>query len=253
MMRVFSGGWLPFAVMVVGLAGCAAQPPAPLPERDYFWIVHSRERSDSDRARDQDFQPDTLLWFQGVRPGTRIAEVGAGDGYFTELMARIAGPKGKIYAQNPHGSMDAGARRRLAARMKNPVMGHVVAVERPFDDPVPADARGLDLVVSNYSYHRAVAHGADRARMNRAIFDALKPGGIYVVTDYAAAPGRGFNDAARLSRVEESALLREVEGAGFKGVEAGGFLRGRSDPLTVPAGESGIRADAFALKFVRPE
>jgi predicted methyltransferase len=137
--------------------------------------------------------------------------------------------------------------------MKKPVMSSVTPVARAFDDPLPAEARNLDLVVANYSYHVAVALGADRMRMNRAVFDALKPGGFYVVTDYSARKGRGFSDAAPLARVEEVALSLEVEAAGFKLVEKAGFLQSRDDPLSVSARDSGIRADAYSLKFVKPK
>jgi predicted methyltransferase len=245
--------WICSALMVSTLAGCAAPEPTALPERQYFWIVHNRDRSDADRARDQDFQPDTLLLFQGVLPDTRIADIGAGDGYFTELLARVAGPRGRIYAQNPARHPDSRILRRFADRMKKPVMSSVTPVARAFDDPLPAEARNLDLVVANYSYHVAVALGADRMRMNRAVFDALKPGGFYVVTDYSARKGRGFSDAAPLARVEEVALSLEVEAAGFKLVEKAGFLQSRDDPLSVSARDSGIRADAYSLKFVKPK
>ena len=243
--------WMCSAALVVALAGCAASQPTALPEGQYFWIVHSHERSDADRVRDQDFQPDTLLLFQGVLPGTKIAELGAGDGYFTELLARVAGPKGRVYAQNPERHPDVRAERRLSERMRRPVMANVVAVTRGFDTPLPREARELDLVVVNYSYHVAAALGADRARMNRAVFDALKPGGVYVVTDYSARPGRGFGDAARLARVDEGAVAHEVQAAGFSLLEKAGFLQGRGDPLTVPAVGAGIRPDAFSLKFVK--
>jgi len=245
--------WVCCALVLMALAGCATPKPPALPEREYFWIVHSRDRIDADRARDQFFQPDTLLLFQGVLPGTQIADIGAGDGYFTELLARVTGPTGRVYAQSPKSHADYRTERQLKERMSRPAMSNVVLVLRAFDSPLPADARNLDLVVANYSYHAAVALGADRARMNRAVFDALTPGGSYVVTDYSARQGRGFSDAARLFRVEEAAVAREVLAAGFKLVEKAGFLQGRDDPLTVPARGTGIRPDAFSLKFVKPE
>jgi len=245
--------WMCTTLVISALAGCAGSGPTALPEKEYFWIVHSPERSDADRARDEDFQPDTLLLFQVVLPGMRIAEIGAGDGYFTELLVRVAGPKGKVYAQNPPRYPDARTERRLTARLKQPVMANVTMVRRAFDSPLPPEARDLDLVVANYSYHMAVALGANRNRMNRAVFEALKPGGFYVVTDHSARKGRAFSDAVGLSRVEDAAVGAEVEAAGFKLVERAGFLASRGDPLTVPAVGSGVRADAYSLKFVKPK
>jgi predicted methyltransferase len=70
--------------------------------------------------------------------------------------------------------------------MKSPVMRNVVASNRPFDDPLPPDVRNLDLVVFNFAYHDTANMEVDRAKMNRAIFAALKSGGVYVVADHSA-------------------------------------------------------------------
>ena len=58
--------------------------------------------------------------------------------------------------------------------------------------------------------------GVDRARMNAAVFAALKPGGIYVIADHAGRPGTGISESGTLHRVEEAFVRREVEAAGFR-------------------------------------
>ncbi len=239
------------AALAAALAagGCAQlqlpeQPPA------YFWIVHSRDRSDSDRVTDQHRQPEKLLEFWDVRPGMRVAELGAGDGYFAELLARVVGPKGAVYAQVGRDEPERNAA-RLAARLKAPVMRSVVHVTREFDDPLPPDARGLDLVTSNFLYHALLRSQADRARMNRAVFGALKPGGVYALTDYAGRPGGGAAQAA-LQRTDNVLLRKEVEAAGFRFDDEGLFLHNAADPRDVPVAQLRGRADAFVLKFVKP-
>jgi predicted methyltransferase len=235
---------------LAAIASCSTHAPAPPP--DYFWMVHSRDRSDADRAIDQRRKPEKLLAFYGVRPGMRVLDMGAGAGYNTELLARAVGPSGRVYAQNSRYVMEKIVKGRLDERMKRPVMANVVPLVREFDDPVPTDVRDLDLVTFDFVYHDTVGLGADRARMNRAIFAALRPGGIYIVADHSARQGAGVSDAKRLHRIDESVVRREVEAAGFRFVEEGGFLRNPDDPRDVIVFKPKVPTDKFVLKFVKP-
>ena len=114
--------------------------------------------------------------------------------------------------------------------MKKPVMKNVVEVVGPFDNPLPPEVRNLDLVTFNFNYHDTTYMAVDRAKMNRAVFDALKPGGRYIVADHSARPGAGVSVGKSLHRIEEIAVQREVEAAGFRLVAEGGFLRNPADP-----------------------
>lgn len=246
--------WRGLTGLLLALAGLAAggctylQPREPPPA--YFWIVHSRDRSDSDRVHDQNRQPEKLLEFWDVRPGMRVAELGAGEGYFAELLARVVGPKGAVYAQVGRNE-PARSAARFAARLKSPVMSRVVLVTRGFAAPLPAEARGLDLVASNFLYHELLDGRTDRAQMNRAVFIALKPGGVYVLADYSGRDGAGTSQAA-LQRTDIALLRREVEAAGFRLSGQAEFLRSAMDTRDVPVEQLRGRADAFVLKFVKP-
>jgi predicted methyltransferase len=92
----------------------------------------------------------------------------------------------------------------------------------------------------------------DRAKMNKAIFDALKPGGFLVIADHSARPGEGATVGKTTHRIEESTLVAEVTAAGFKHVATGDFLRNPEDPRTVSVNRSGIRNDEFVVRFQKP-
>ena len=92
----------------------------------------------------------------------------------------------------------------------------------------------------------------DRAKMNRAVFNALKPGGIYIVVDHSGRPGTGASETKSLHRIEESVVRREVAAAGFKLVAEADFLRNPNDPRDVPVSKSQVPNDEFILKFVKP-
>ena len=223
------------------LAGCAAHAPAP----DYEALVASPDRSGADRTNDVRRKAVQFLAFMDVCPGMAVADISAGGGYTTELLARVVGDTGRVYAHNTSSG-------RLAERLKKSAMKIVVEVTGPFDDPLPPDVRNLDLVTFNFNYHDTTYMAVDRARMNRAIFDALKPGGHYIVADHSALPGTGVSVGKTLHRIEEAAVRREVEAAGFRLVAEGGFLRNPGDSRTAPVANPNQPNDEFVLKFVKP-
>ena len=225
-------------------AGLFAPPARAQAEPDYAAIVAAPDRSDADRETDKRRDPLKLLAFTGVRQGMTVLDMGAGGGYSTELMARAAGSSGKVYGQNAP-DLGGRAKERIEARVQTPAMKNVVMLARPFDDPLPADTRDLDLVTFFFYYHDTTYMPVDRAEMNRKLFAALKPGGVLVIADHSARPGEGTSVAKTIHRIEESVLRREVEAAGFK-------LRGRLPPpprghprfLGQPADRTGGRVRA---------
>jgi predicted methyltransferase len=239
---------LAVALTALLLSACATLEPAP----DYRNIVISADRSDADRTIDQRREPQKLLEFYGVRPGMRVMDMSAGRGYNAELLARVVGPTGRVYAQSSPGLMFPATKTAMEERMKTPAMKNVVYVVREFEDPAPPEARNLDLVTFNFNYHDTVWLGTDRARMNRAVFEALKPGGIFIVADHSAKPGAGATVTKSLHRIEESIVRQEVQAAGFRLVESGDFLRNPADPRDVPVSKNTVRNDEFVLKFRKP-
>lgn len=220
-------------------------------------VVAAPDRSAADRALDAGREPAKLLAFIGAKPGMRIAELGAGGGYTTELLARAVAPGGTVYGQNSQLILERFAEQPWSERLQKPVMANVVRLDRPFDDPFPPDVRDLDAVVDVLFYHDTVWMGVDRARMNAAIFEALRPGGVYVVVDHSGAPGTGTTQTQTLHRIEEPVVRREIEAAGFRLQAEDDFLRNDDDARDWNAsprvaGERRGTSDRFALRFVKP-
>lgn len=234
-------------LIAVFVAGCAATGSGTDgAATDYRAIVASPDRADADRKLDERRKPEQLLAFTGAKPGMKVLDLGAGNGYSTELLARAVAPTGMVYAQN------ARVREPFEERMKKPAMKNVVAAVRPYDDPLPPEAKNLDLITVFLIYHDITFMPVDRAKMNTALFGALKPGGHLVVVDHSAKPGAGTAVGRSLHRIEEAALRRELEAAGFKLVAEGNFLRDPGDPRDVPFREmTHMASDRFALKFVK--
>lgn len=187
----------------------------------------------------------------------KVGELFSGGGYTTELLARVVGPNGVVYGQNSKALLERFLEKPWSARLTRPVNKNVVRVDRELDDPFPPEARDLDLVVSYVNYHDAVWLGTDRAKMNRAVFAALKGGGRYVVCDSSAKEGRGTEDAQTLHRIDEKVVRDEIPVAGFELVHEGNFLRNPDDyrDWNSSPREAGARrgtSDRFCLAYRKP-
>jgi predicted methyltransferase len=219
--------------------------------------VDAPDRDEADRALDAGRKPVETLAFFHVAPGQKIGELFAGPGYTTEVLARTVGPSGAVYAQNTKEMLDRFARKPFEERAARPAMKPVIAVERPMDDPFPPEARDLDAVIFVLNYHDTVWMQVDRAKMNAAIFAALKHGGVYGVIDHSAAAGSGLRDVDSLHRIDEDTVKQEIKAAGFELDGESDVLRNPADPRdwnSSPraAGEKRGTSDRFVLRFVKP-
>ncbi|XXX82254.1 SAM-dependent methyltransferase [Sorangium sp. So ce134] len=220
-------------------------------------VVDAADRSDADRALDAGRKPAETLAFFGIQPGMKVAELEAGGGYTAELLARAVGPGGVVYGQNNRFVLERFAEKPWSERLKKPVMKPVVRVDRELEDPLPPEARDLDAVFLVLFYHDTVWLGTDRAAMNRAIFRALKPGGVYAIVDHAGRDGTGVTEVKTLHRIEEKVVREEIEQAGFRLAAEASFLRTPTDTRDwnaspMVAGEKRGTSDRFVLKFVKP-
>ncbi len=238
--------WICVAAAGLGAALCIFTAPSAVRAQDYTAALAAPDRSEADRTNDKKRDALKLLEFTGPKTGWRVLDMGAGGGYSTELMARAVGPMGKVYGQNEKESD------RFLSRMKGPGAANIVSMARPFDDPLPADVKDLDLITFFFYYHDTTYMNVDRAKMNKAMFNALKPGGWLVIADHSARPGEGATVGQTTHRIEEPTLIAEVVGVGFKHVATGDFLRNPEDPRTVSVHKSGIRNDEFVLRFQKP-
>jgi predicted methyltransferase len=278
------------AVVLLGVHTTQAdQASPPLSPAQIKEILSSADRTAADRTNDLRRKPEQMLEFIGIRPGIVALDLSAAGGYTTELLARSIGPAGKVYGQSrprdpnqaptsssvpegnsrPNLAPAATTAASPAAPRPSPVAladrearlheagipaAPIVALSRPFEDPVPSDlaSEQIDLVTLMFNYHDLGHLGVDRAAMNQAVFRALKPGGFYVIADHAGRPGTAISESGTLHRIEEAFLRQEVEAAGFKLAEEGTFLRNPNDPRDKNTPDPPQPKDEFVLKFVRP-
>ena len=239
------------AFIVSLISGCATSP-MPLTIDEVRALVSAPDRSPADKEIDTRRNPLKLVEFYGLGPGMRVLDLSAGRGYNAELIARGVRPNGKVYAHNTPDLLKGPGKEAFDQRLKTPAAGNIVPIMRVFDDPIPSDLGNLDLVTFNFNYHDLGWIGTDRTKLNNAVFNALKRGGVYIVADHSGRPGTGITESKTLHRVEESFVRREIEAAGFRFVSEGGFLRNSNDPRDKPVFKPAQLNDEFVLKFVKP-
>ncbi len=218
--------------------------------------VADSARPDSDKARDADRKPADCIAFAGVKPGDKVADLIPGRGYFTKIFARVVGPKGWVYAFFPSDIDAIYSKNKVTipppADPNYPNVSYLHAPVAKFVAP-----EKLDVVWTSQNYHDLhdkFFGPADVSAVNKAIFDALKPGGIYIVLDHVADAGSGLRDTDTLHRIDPAAVKKEVEAAGFKFVGKSDVLHNPADPHTATVFDKTIRGhtDQFIYKFRKP-
>jgi predicted methyltransferase len=220
-------------------------------------VVTAADRSPEDRALDAGRKPAELLAFLGIRPGWLVADLGAGGGYTTELLRRAVGSEGVVYGQNSKLLLEQFLEKPWSARLAKPVMKGVVRLDREFDDPFPDNLGPLDAVTMVLFYHDTVWLGVNREAMNKAVFAALKPGGVFLIVDHSARSGDGTKVTDTFHRIEEDVVKAEVQAAGFVLDEEADFLRNSNDTRDWndsprAAGDRRGTSDRFVLRFRKP-
>lgn len=239
--------------LALALTGCATHSP-PLGADQLNAVLSAPDRSDADKATDIQRKAREMMAFVDARPGMLILDVGSGGGYTAELLARIVGAGGRVYAHNSPEFMKNIIKERFAERLKNYPGSNLTLTVQPFENPLPADVApgSIDRATFMFVYHDLGWAQADRARVNRAVFEALKPGGFYILADHSGRPGTGISESKSLHRIEEARLRKEVEAAGFKLVAEGQFLRNPADPRDKSVFKPAQPNDEFVLKFQKP-
>jgi predicted methyltransferase len=202
-------------------------------------------RPEADRVRDADRKPREVIALTGIDVGASIAEMLPGGGYFTRIFSKLVGPQGVVYAWVPPAM--AAPMRALAADPNYPNL-KVANLDPATPLPEP-----VDLVWTSLNYHDLHNRpDADLAVQNRMVWNALKPGGLYMVIDHAAQKGSGASDTSTLHRIDPDLVLQEVVAAGFQFIQQSDLLKHADDDHTRPSREVPRgKTDQFILLFQR--
>jgi predicted methyltransferase len=245
-----------FAAAIAALAVPAIASPTAVP---ISRAVAASSRSADNVALDAGRKPVQVLTFLGLRPGMQVLDLFGGNRYWAEIMAPAVGPRGKVVVWEPtqfYKGDGVSAFDAFAKRQRN-----VSIVASPFETPnLPRNF--ADLAILNLDYHdtywQSEKYGIPRmnpADFVRAVYRAMKPGGVIGVIDHVASPGGDTRAVVeKLHRIDPEVVKADFRRAGFRLVGTSTILRNRADDHSLNVFEPKIRGktDRFIYKFRKP-
>ena len=211
--------------------------------------------ANDDAMTDPAMKREEVMAFIGVKPGDKVADIVAGR--FVRAFSVAVGPKGKLYAVEPSEVIKAHPEILDLLKPATSAPGsNVVLINAPAN--AMGLPKGLDAVFIRQNYHDLYDKfmgPADVPGFNRQVFAALKPGGVYVILDHAAAPGAPMTVTETLHRIDVERVKTDVLAAGFKLDGESQIFANPADPRTKMVFDPSIRGktNQFMLRFRKPQ
>ncbi len=224
-----------------------------LAQPDIAAILADTSRPAADRDRDAGRMPGQVLAFFDIGPGDKVADLLCGGGYYTRILVPLVGEEGEVYAGNNPFFQRFGEE-AITALLTEPGFERLHRIDGPVDEVALPTNGSLDAVIIVLAYHDLWLTDEDRSELNRRVFAALKPGGVYGIVDHHAAEGAGTDVIQSLHRIEESVITGEISAAGFSLAARAEFLGNPDDDRSLRVFDPSIRGytDRFVLRFERP-
>jgi predicted methyltransferase len=249
------------ALLAVLSAGCADRDntAAPAAAVDYAAALAVPGRLAEDREQDAQRKPAETLAFFGVRPGMAVLDLYSGAGYFTELLAAVVGPSGRVVAHNNTPYLD-GTETQWAERLADPQRLANVERLKAENNELELEPAQFDFVLMSAVYHDVYfvneARGwnaIDGPKLLAEIHAAMKPGATLGLIDHAAPPGSPAETGGTLHRIDPAVVKRDFAAAGFVLEAESDLLRNPADDFTKGVFDPTVRGrtDRFVLKFRR--
>lgn len=213
-------------------------------------------RPAKDVERDAARHPAELLTFMGVKPGDKVADFIMGSGYWTRILAKTVGEKGKVFAYQPAEFIAYRAAYGTDQDTAVKPYANVVASRESLGAVTFPEKLDAIITVQNWhDLHLARSPATLGGSIAKALYDSLKPGGVLLVVDHVGLAGATpFAVADTLHRGDGDATKKEIESVGFKLAATSPIYANPADPHTDKVFDPAIRGktDQFVYKFVKP-
>lgn len=247
-------------ISLVPAAAVFAQPPAPNASAAtpaYITAAINDPARAADKKDDARRQIAAVMNFTGVKPGDEVLELVPGEGYWTRVFSAVVGQSGHVYTVWPN-EMDKFSAKSYAnwqSLTATPPYKNVTLLKEPAAHlSVPSKVDVVFTAQNYHDYHDPFMGPADMSSFNKQVYDALKPGGVFVVIDHVAPEGSGAADTNTLHRIDPLLVKKEVEAAGFKFDGESDALRNPKDTHVDKVFDKSIRGhtDQFIYRFRKP-
>lgn len=223
--------------------------------------VASKDRPSSETSRDANRKPGEVLALLGIKSGMRVMDLTAGTGYYSDMISKVVGDKGRVYSHNPPYVIN-----RFPEFLNDPKQGWLPRFESQQWQSNVSKKVGeldtmsfplqLDAAIMVLFYHDVVWQGVNREMMNQHIFNSLKKGGSFLVIDHSGKKGSGLKDVKTLHRIDKQTVIEDMLKVGFKLDVDSNLLSHPEDTRDYPffrdSATKRDQTDRMVLKFVKP-
>ena len=242
-------------VMLISFSAVAAE--ASIKDR-VLEIMAMEHRNDADTARDKNRAPHLALEFMGIKDDMKVIEFAPGNGWYSKILAPLLQNKGELHMAYKKEWLDdlddIFAIKVMSKAKKLPIEldWNDEEYRYVFGNKIDFGIRDADMFLCIREYHNFGAD--DKARFNKAVYDTLNPGGIYVVIDHSRrhmAP-----ETWEVRRREDAVkVILEIQAAGFQLVKSSDMFYRPDDELIHEVGRHTVtgNTDRFNLVFRKPE
>lgn len=207
-------------------------------------------RDDAERARDANRKPAEVLEFFGLEDDMKVLEISPATGYWTKFVGPTLCSSGGelVVSVGVSNSFKNDVMTLPGLECVSAVNDNIALNNIPEFD---FETGNFDMVLTFWNLHNPNAEM--RANMNQAIFDALKPGGIYGAVDHTRRHGQPTTRAVG-RRLDPVLVIKEMVDIGFEFVDFSDMHYHPEDDLTQEVGTAGVQGntDRFVLKFRKP-
>jgi predicted methyltransferase len=204
-------------------------------------------------------RPALVIAFSGLKSGDHVADFMPGNAYFTRIFSDVVGPTGRVYAFIPTEQVANCPATEIAGTRtiaRDPGYANVtVLTDSVMHFRAPEKLDVLWTAQNYHDLHDSFMGPADVAALNKVFFNALKPGGVFLVIDHVAEPGSGLRDTETLHRIDPISMQREIEAAGFVLEAQSGVLRNADDDHKRAVFDPVVRGrtDQIVFRFRKPQ
>ncbi|GAO79709.1 MULTISPECIES: class I SAM-dependent methyltransferase [unclassified Sphingopyxis] len=241
---------------LVGAAMLVAVPVvAAAPDKAVAAAVADKSRLAENRKLDDGRHPADVLAFAQVKRGSTVADLLAGNGYYSEMLADLVGPKGTVIPMNPSGFHEPETWATITKAYPN-----IAPMVRPVNTIVLAP-KSVDMIFTHLAYHdlywQSEKFKFPRVEVDAMLvnwFSAVRPGGSIIVVDHVGPAGDTRELVEKLHRIDPAKVRADMERAGFVFDGDSGALRITADDHSKNVFDPAIRGktDRFMMRFKKP-